>query len=348
MQEAVTRMPKPLDREKWHRPLVSIIVTHHNYSAHLEDCLRSILDQTHENWECVVVDDCSDADHRETARRIIDEIGSPKMRLLALSENVGQIPAFYAGLDATKGPFACLLDPDDRYAETFLAEMIAAHCNPIRYGALVSCEQFLLQGDQVVTGVQTAHMARLKLGDAAPGEWIGPDLRFIPADAPGWHWSTTSGMMFRRDALEAMRPRRKLGYRGDADAYLAPGAHALGSSMFLAKALMYRGVHADNDWLRRDVIGMLQVPKRAVVGKARRADALEAIIANGYEADLARAKRGKRTMSQRLRRSFAKRLHRWASLTREERRKSVIQPAVLLLSFLVLTGLLYLLAEAMR
>jgi len=301
-----------IDRNKWHVPLVSVVVTHYNYSQFLFDALASLLDQTHKNWECVVVDDCSDVEHRETARRIVNEIGSPKIRLLALSENVGQIPAFYAGLDVTKGPFACLLDPDDRYAESFLAEMVAAHCNPIRYGALVSCEQYLLQDDQVVTGVQTAHMARLKLGGAAPGEWIGPDLRFIPSDAPGWHWSTTSGMMFRRAALEAMRPRRKLGYRGDADAYLAPGAHALGSSMFLAKALMYRGVHADNDWLRRDVIGMLQVPKRTVVGKARRADVIEAIIANDYGADLARATHGKRSLPARLKRSFLKRWRRLA------------------------------------
>src|SRR5690349_9391665 len=155
MQKAVTALPKPLDREAWHRPLVSIIVTHHNYSAHLEDCLRSIIDQTHENWECVVVDDNSDVGHFADARGIVASIGDERFRFLALEENVGQIPAFFAGMDATKGEFICALDPDDRYAETFLAEMVAAHLNPIRAVPLISCEQRLLRGDQLISGVVT-------------------------------------------------------------------------------------------------------------------------------------------------------------------------------------------------
>jgi hypothetical protein len=69
---------------------------------------------------------------------------------------------------------------------------------------------------------------------------------------------------------------------------------------------MYRGVHSDNDWLRGDVWGMRQVPKRQVVGKARREDAIEAIIANGYESDLLRSQ-ATRTLAQRLKRSFKKR-----------------------------------------
>jgi glycosyltransferase involved in cell wall biosynthesis len=231
----VRRKNAAIDRDQWHNPLVSIVVTHFNYAEFLADAVASLLDQTYENWECVVVDDASTPEHLSAVREIIDELGSPKVRLLPLAENLGQIPAFYAGLNATKGEFVCLLDPDDRYAQTFLEEMVAAHQNPIRYGALVSCEQYLLRNNQVITGVQTAHMARIKLDGRAPGETIGSDLRFISAETPGWHWSTTSGMMFRRPALEAMRPHRELGYRGDADAYLAPGAHMLGGSMFLSK-----------------------------------------------------------------------------------------------------------------
>ena len=339
MQEAVTRMPKPLDREKWHRPLVSIIVTHHNYSAHLEDCLRSILDQTHENWECVVVDDCSSADETFAAGRIINQIAEPRIRFLALEENVGQIPAFFAGMDATKGEFICALDPDDRYAETFLAEMVAAHLNPIRAVPLISCEQRLLRGDQLISGVVTGHAAARLQEDAADGkptildnvaapeyedppEWRHEKavLRYFPPTDTKWRWSSTSGMMFRRPVLKALRPHRDLGYKGDLDAWLAPGVHALGGSMFLNRPLLYRGIHGNNDWIREDFWATSQRTKLPCRGAKVRADALEAIIANGYEADLARAKRGKRTMSQRLRRSFAKRLDRLMGVMMEKGR----------------------------
>src|SRR5262245_48170221 len=86
--------PVAFDRAKWHLPLVSIVVTHFNYSDHVTDALRCILDQTHDNWECVIVDDASLPAHRHALERILEEIGSPKIRLILLTENGGQIPAF--------------------------------------------------------------------------------------------------------------------------------------------------------------------------------------------------------------------------------------------------------------
>ena len=79
-----------LDRNQWHRPLVSIIVTHYNYSAHLKDALLSLLDQTHDNWECVVVDDGSEQAHRSAVEAIVDDIGSAKIRALLLPEKSGR------------------------------------------------------------------------------------------------------------------------------------------------------------------------------------------------------------------------------------------------------------------
>lgn len=309
-------MPRQLDRAKWHKPLVSIIVTHHNYSAHLEDCLLSLLDQTHENWECVVVDDGSDDTHRAIADLLVETLHEPRIRFLGLDDNVGQIPAFFAGLDATKGEFVCALDPDDRYGETFLAEMVAAHLNPIRSVPLISCEQKLLRDNQVISGVVTGQSASRADDCTGPTmmEWDGElwrlrssQLRHFPAADTKWRWSSTSGMMFRRPELTAIRPHRTLEYRRQLDAWLAPGAHMLGGSMFLSKALIYRGLHNGNSWLREDGRGA----KLPSIGAKVRADVREAIIANGFEADLARAARARRTLSQRLRRSAAKRWRRW-------------------------------------
>ena len=307
----VTPMTKMLDRAKWHKPLVSIIITHRNYSGHLRDCLLSILDQTHENWECVVVDDHSDAGEMLAAERIVADIGDPRVHIWMLDENIGQIPAFFVGLDRTRGEFVCPLDPDDRYGETFLAEMVAAHLNPIRYCPLIACDQHLMRDNQVITGVQSAYASRLVLEGVETGITVAEHLRWLPANLSGWHWATTSSMMFRRPALVAIRPSKPLGYKRQIDAYLAPGAHILGGSMFLMKPLIYRCVHDGNGWLREDVWGQTQAPKLNSIGKQCRADVEDAIIVNGYGRDLERAKQGKRTLPQRLRRSLAKRWGRW-------------------------------------
>ena len=66
-----------------------------------------ILDQTYDTWECVVVDDASDAAELREVQDIIAELGEPKITLLALDENVGQTCAFFAGFHLTAGEFVC-------------------------------------------------------------------------------------------------------------------------------------------------------------------------------------------------------------------------------------------------
>lgn len=297
-----------LNRARWHQPLISIIVTHFNYSNHILDCLLSIVDQTHKNWECLVVDDGSNASHALRLREIIRDVASPQIRSHFLSGNVGQIPAFYAGLEKSTGEFVCPLDPDDRYAPDFLEEMLAAHLNPIRIVPLVSCEQYLIKNDEVISGVLSRHPSRLLADKADVREVNLPQLSYFKASQTGWQWSSTSGMMFRRDALMAIKPNRPLAYRREMDAYLAPGVHMLGGSMFLHERLVYRSVHDDNSWLSKDIGWHEWEPRRETLGPLCRADVIEMIIANGHGAKLAQAKTGKRNLFQRLGRSFMKRL----------------------------------------
>jgi glycosyltransferase involved in cell wall biosynthesis len=284
-----------LDRAKWHRPLVSIIVTHFNFSTHVRDALLSLLDQTHENWECVIVDDGSEREHRLGVEAIINDIGSGKIRLLALEENRGQIPAFFAGLDATSGNFVCLLDPDDRYAETFLADALAAHLNDTLFCPILCCDQQLVQNDTVITGSNTWHKMRFlswQAGNMAPvPQGATERLLFFPPNAKGWLWTSTSSLMFRRSAVNLMRPNKPLAYKRAADSYLAQGAHLLGGTLFLTKPLIYRRVHPGNSWLNQELFFTCQENGQPnLVNRTSEClvDVIEAIQHNGGAAQLKR------------------------------------------------------------
>ncbi len=276
-----------LNRAAWHKPLISIIVTHQNYSEFVGDALASLLDQTHQNWECVVVDDASEAAHRERLEASISSISDTRISLHPLTQNVGQIHAFFAGHDRTSGDFVCLLDPDDRYAETFLEKALAAHLNETVICPIVSTDQYLMNERGIISGVLTRHKLRHLQGigqglrlDSAP-----LDLHFIPSEVRGWHWATTSSMMFRRAALNYLRPHRPLGSKTGADSYLANGAHALGGSLFLKKPLVYRSLHENNTWIRKDIYATEQRQHRddAFPGEEAilRVDAAEVLAHNG-------------------------------------------------------------------
>lgn len=277
-----------LNREKWHKPLISVIVTHYNYSGHVRDAILSILDQTHENWECVIVDDASDAAHRDALKTIVDEINDRRVTILPLDENGGQVPSFFAGLGQTTGDFVCLLDPDDRYAETFLEEALAIHLGAGVMCPILSTDQYLITERGVIgAGLRAEfHIAAMR----QQGKFLEvcesekPRLLYIPAKTRGWHWTSTSAMMFRRAALNYLKPSKKLAYRGCADGYLAQGMHRLGGTLFLQKALVYRTLHASNAWISSDIYASSQDKQREGAQQwspQALLDAIESIRANG-------------------------------------------------------------------
>ena len=130
-------------------PKVGIIITHYNYSYFIEGAITSILNQTYNNFECVIVDDNSNANHKKKLENIISRL-SGKIEIIWHSENQGQTSAFYTGFKSINADFYCLLDPDDKYFPTFIEEMVGVHLNPYIYVPMVCCNQvFTVEGRQV-------------------------------------------------------------------------------------------------------------------------------------------------------------------------------------------------------
>lgn len=100
-----------------------------------------------------MVDDASSREHRDQLEHILSELSDPRIRYLPLSKNVGQILAFFAGLEITHGHFVCPLDPDDRYTPTFIEEALAAHLNPYVICPILSTDQYLLNRQGLISGV---------------------------------------------------------------------------------------------------------------------------------------------------------------------------------------------------
>ena len=106
--------------------LVSIIVPVHNAAEFLEECLRSILAQTHTALEVILVDDASADD----SLRICEEWAraDPRVRVLA-EEHGGASVARNHGLDVMRGAFVTFVDADDVLAPDHVDHLLgAARC----------------------------------------------------------------------------------------------------------------------------------------------------------------------------------------------------------------------------
>jgi glycosyltransferase involved in cell wall biosynthesis len=305
------------------QPLVSVVITHYNYSEHVADAIQSIRNQIHGNWECVVVDDRSNDAHRTAVGDIVAGFNDERIRLLQLAENVGQIPAFFAGLAETCGEFVCLLDPDDRYAPTFMVETLAAHMNLYVMAPIVCTDQVLVSKRGPIGSGLRHDMYEPALSRRGKAVEIPQtqknDLLYFHSKTAGWHCTSTSAMMFRRTAIDYMQPKKVLAYKESADSYLAQGCHILGGTLFLGKGLVYRTLHQNNEWISENIYTSFQNkvrPDGVQWSNQCYEDVVEAMLASdisekvktGLRTKTAGPKRGAKRHFRRWGRSLIKRL----------------------------------------
>ncbi len=113
---------------------VSVIIPCHNYARYLGDAIESVLHQTFEVREIVVVDDCSSDNTEEVAKRYADK---GVMYLRGEWDNISL--ARNAGAAATTSPFLLFLDADDRLDAHYVQKCLQAMIDPnvgIAYGDL--------------------------------------------------------------------------------------------------------------------------------------------------------------------------------------------------------------------
>ncbi len=270
-------------------PRCGIIIAHHNYSDHIGQCLRSVVSQTHERFECVIVDDASTENEYSRLQASVKDINDSRIRLIQNKQNIGQVPSFFRGLDETRAEFVCLLDPDDCYASDFLEKMLKAHLNRYVYAPIACCDQALRRAGGDVLTQTIIHNRIGGPGDSGgepihrSGDCAADNLTYFAPDCTGWYWTSTSSLVFRRDAVNLLRPHRKLEYCDNADSYLSLANHMMGGTLFLEEPLLYRGIHNKNAWYKEQVISVYQNDQRkGAVNLAAKAkmDAIEAFFSN--------------------------------------------------------------------
>lgn len=232
--------------------LVTIIVTHYDYSNFVENALRSVVAQSHTHFECVVVDDHSAPHHVQKLRQVIAGLADSRFKLVELPENKGQTNAVFEGLKHSAGEFVSLLDPDDLYETQFLEKMLKCHLNPCVYAPVAACEMGVFRVGGAILSKAYVGFKRdaVVAGELPKYEASLYDFgfsKYYPPEITEWIWATTSSLMFRRDALEILRREAYMpSINICADTYCVFGAHLMGGTLFIDEVLSWRGIHSAN------------------------------------------------------------------------------------------------------
>lgn len=91
--------------------LVSIIMTTYKRDPLLDAAIQSILDQTYQNIELLIVDDCSPDDNFAYLQKLAQE--EPRLRVFQMAENGGTYLAKNFAITHARGDFIGFMDSDD-------------------------------------------------------------------------------------------------------------------------------------------------------------------------------------------------------------------------------------------
>ena len=234
----------------------SVVIPLYNKEIHVVHALESVLVQTFEDFEILVVDDGSKDDSLQYAK----SVDSPKVRVFH-QENQGVSVARNVGIENAKGEYIAFLDADDvwhpNYLETIhkLTQMYAqsdifvtayevlmkdgkknlsARLEP-EEGCLESYWLTLSQKyDFVWTSATTIRRETLvKAGMFKPGEMIGQDLDMWARVArlnPHVAYSSKVCVTYTRNAKENARSRVRIAWAGafikDLEEEMQKGTHS--------------------------------------------------------------------------------------------------------------------------
>jgi len=107
---------------------ISVIMPVYNNSIYLHDCIESILNQTYENWEFIIIDDCSTEPVWETLQHYasLDE----RIKIYKNPTNFGLTKSLNIGLDLATGEVIARQDSDDMSSPTRFEKQIEAFQHP--------------------------------------------------------------------------------------------------------------------------------------------------------------------------------------------------------------------------
>ncbi|MFJ3932442.1 glycosyltransferase family 2 protein [Streptomyces sp. NPDC090029] len=166
---------------------LSVIVPFYNVQSFAPDTLRSLRTNTREDFEFLLVDDCSTDGTLEILRQAEREI--PGTAVIRHERNGGLATARNTGLDAARGEYLAFLDGDDWLAPGHFAGLLSAMED-------LGCD--FVRTDHVQCTGRARSVHRVPVGPRGtvlrPRDWILPADRSTGVDYP-YAWA---GMYHRR------------------------------------------------------------------------------------------------------------------------------------------------------
>lgn len=100
--------------------LISIIMPTYNCAKFIKETIQSVINQTYENWELVIVDDCSN----DNTEEIVANFNDKRIKYHRLEKNSGAAVARTTAMKMATGNYMAFLDSDDLWKKDKLEKQL--------------------------------------------------------------------------------------------------------------------------------------------------------------------------------------------------------------------------------
>lgn len=126
-------------------PLVSVVIPTYNRPNYLKQALFSAVEQTYQNIEIIVSDNCS----TDNTKAIVESFDDSRIRYWRQPENIGMFANQMHAFKMAQGKYLASLHDDDMWNEDFLAKLVPTleeHPDLV----LAFCDQYIIDANSAI------------------------------------------------------------------------------------------------------------------------------------------------------------------------------------------------------
>lgn len=116
-------------------PLISVLMPTYNKGRYIEQAIKSVISQTMQDWELVIIDDGSTDDTRKIVKRCLHD---KRITYLENPVNIGKARTRNRLINDSLAEIVCELDSDDTLTKDALSIMYKAHQSHPKHGFIYS------------------------------------------------------------------------------------------------------------------------------------------------------------------------------------------------------------------
>jgi glycosyltransferase involved in cell wall biosynthesis len=212
----------------WKLPVVSVIMPSYNHENFISETIESVLGQTFQNFELIIIDDRS----ADGSRQIIEEFAQKDKRIKKIfhKENLGIAKTINEGVRNSTGKYVALIASDDVWVSEKLEKQIKILEGDANL--VVWCNSAIIDSKSNPTGEVSSE----KYQNATPHGYVFEEI--INS------WISGSGIIMKGENIKDMRYNENLKYLNDTQFY-ADLAYRY-QFYFMEEPLSKYRLHGDN------------------------------------------------------------------------------------------------------